>query len=290
MCALKGSGSQAAKIQIVEKLLVSTVYNPEESRYLVRTLIGNLRTGAVKLTLTSSLARAFSLSKPIGTREDRMDEARFFVTEADRSILAVEVAGDAAAEETGKGKGKGKSSSKKVSKSDLMLEVEARVSLGEKSLRKVWSRHPNYAQLIEALLEGGLDELEERVPLAIGSSHSSTCPLRRIDTVRRQAHLSNQCSERSLALSTKSSRASAALHSSPKRSWTVNEDRFTSPSSRPKESRRGKADFTSRKKEKSERRFGVGSSLVISRIRLECFLISCLRSRSVPARCIPHTR
>ena len=172
MCALKGSGSQGSKISIVEKLLVSTVYNPEESRYLVRTLIGNLRTGAVKLTLTSSLARAFSLSKAVGIREDRVAEAKFFVAEGERKTLAAEVVGDAIGDETGKAKGNGKGSSKKVTKSELMVEVEARVSLGEKTLRKVWSRHPNYAHLVTALLEGGLDELEDRVPLAIGSSIS----------------------------------------------------------------------------------------------------------------------
>ena len=166
MCALSGSGSQGAKIGIVEKLLVSTVWNPEESRYLVRTLIGNLRTGAVKLSLTSALARAFSLSRPTGNREDRVDERNFFVTEKERAIIAGEVSGEVV-------EGKGKST-KKVAKSDLLLEVEGKVSLGEKTLRKVWSRHPNYGHLVAALLEGGLDELEERVPLAIGSSVSSS--------------------------------------------------------------------------------------------------------------------
>ena len=172
MCALKGSGSQGAKIAIVEKLLVSTVYNPEEARFLTRTLIGNLRTGAVKLTLTSSLARAFSLSRPAGMREDRVDESKFFVTAEERRTLAGRVVGEEDLEEGGKGtgRGKGKVLSKKVSKSDLLLEVEGRVLLGEKTLRKVWSRHPNYAHLIAALLEGGLDELEERVPLALGTS------------------------------------------------------------------------------------------------------------------------
>ncbi|KAL5334019.1 ATP-dependent DNA ligase [Aspergillus crustosus] len=59
----KGSGSQESKQRIVEKLLQDT-RDAEESRYVVRTLVQNLRIGAVKTTMLIALARALLLSKP----------------------------------------------------------------------------------------------------------------------------------------------------------------------------------------------------------------------------------
>ncbi|KAJ5155615.1 hypothetical protein N7492_008418 [Penicillium capsulatum] len=61
----KGSGSQETKQRIVEKLLQDT-RGAEESRYIVRTLVQNLRIGAVKTTMLIALSRAFLYSKPAG--------------------------------------------------------------------------------------------------------------------------------------------------------------------------------------------------------------------------------
>ncbi|KAJ5924515.1 hypothetical protein N7466_008702 [Penicillium verhagenii] len=61
----KGPGSQETKQRIVEKLLQDT-RGAEESRYIVRTLVQNLRIGAVKTTMLIALARAFLYSKPAG--------------------------------------------------------------------------------------------------------------------------------------------------------------------------------------------------------------------------------
>ncbi|KAJ5104102.1 hypothetical protein N7532_004631 [Penicillium argentinense] len=61
----KGSGSQETKQRIVDKLLQDT-RGAEESRYIVRTLVQNLRIGAVKTTMLIALARAFLYSKPTG--------------------------------------------------------------------------------------------------------------------------------------------------------------------------------------------------------------------------------
>ncbi|KAJ5925708.1 hypothetical protein N7454_008347 [Penicillium verhagenii] len=61
----KGSGSQETKQRIVEKLL-QDARGAEESRYIVRTLVQNLRIGAVKTTMLIALARAFLYSKPAG--------------------------------------------------------------------------------------------------------------------------------------------------------------------------------------------------------------------------------
>ncbi|KAJ5182082.1 hypothetical protein N7449_012229 [Penicillium cf. viridicatum] len=61
----KGPGSQEIKQRIVEKLL-QDARGAEESRYIVRTLVQNLRIGAVKTTMLIALARAVLYSKPVG--------------------------------------------------------------------------------------------------------------------------------------------------------------------------------------------------------------------------------
>ncbi|CAI7635791.1 unnamed protein product [Penicillium glandicola] len=65
IAASKGPGSQETKQRIVEKLL-QDARGAEESRYIVRTLVQNLRIGAVKTTMLIALARAFLYSKPVG--------------------------------------------------------------------------------------------------------------------------------------------------------------------------------------------------------------------------------
>ncbi|KAK9848181.1 hypothetical protein MYU51_016965 [Penicillium brevicompactum] len=65
----KGTGSQEAKQRIVEKLL-QDARGAEESRYIVRTLVQNLRIGAVKTTMLIALARAVLYSKPTGGNFD----------------------------------------------------------------------------------------------------------------------------------------------------------------------------------------------------------------------------
>ncbi|KAI5817501.1 hypothetical protein BZA77DRAFT_337815 [Pyronema omphalodes] len=61
---LSGKGSQDSKEGIIKKLLVSA--KQEEVRYLVRTLVGNLRIGAVEMTVLIALARAFCITCPPG--------------------------------------------------------------------------------------------------------------------------------------------------------------------------------------------------------------------------------
>lgn len=65
IAASKGQGSQETKQRIVEKLL-QDARGAEESRYIVRTLVQNLRIGAVKTTMLIALARAVVHSKPTG--------------------------------------------------------------------------------------------------------------------------------------------------------------------------------------------------------------------------------
>ncbi|KAI5293568.1 hypothetical protein KEM52_005421 [Ascosphaera acerosa] len=112
----RGVGSQEAKQSIIEALLRDT-RGPEESRYVVRTLSQHLRIGAVKATMLIALARAFLYSKPPGAD---------FATHA-------------------------RSDSAKLRKEEL-----TDLYLGAEEIVKAsYARHPNYADLVPALLRVG---------------------------------------------------------------------------------------------------------------------------------------
>ncbi|KAA8646228.1 hypothetical protein EYZ11_001513 [Aspergillus tanneri] len=115
----KGSGSQEIKQRIVEKLL-QDARGAEESRYIVRTLVQNLRIGAVKTTMLIALARAFLYSKP--------DHAKFSVHS--RQELA------------------------SLKKEDL-AEI---YSNAEEIVKASYARHPSYNDLVPCLLEIGITE------------------------------------------------------------------------------------------------------------------------------------
>ncbi|OJK05175.1 hypothetical protein ASPACDRAFT_56565 [Aspergillus aculeatus ATCC 16872] len=115
----KGSGSQEAKQRIVEKLL-QDARGAEESRYIVRTLVQNLRIGAVKTTMLIALARAFLYSKPEGAEfavQPQQDMARL--------------------------------------KKEELAEV---YSNAEEIVKASYARHPNYDDLVPCLLESGVTE------------------------------------------------------------------------------------------------------------------------------------
>lgn len=63
-----GTGSTNAKFNLVTKLLVAS--RGEEARWLVRTFHSHLRIGAVKKTLSSAIARCFSLAEQSGKVEE----------------------------------------------------------------------------------------------------------------------------------------------------------------------------------------------------------------------------
>ena len=72
MCALKGAGVTNQKAALVQKMMVAA--KGEESRFLGRTLVSHLRIGAVRLTVTTALARCFCLIGP-GRSEHGIDKA-----------------------------------------------------------------------------------------------------------------------------------------------------------------------------------------------------------------------
>lgn len=115
----KGPGSQETKQRIVEKLLQDT-RGAEESRYIVRTLVQNLRIGAVKTTMLIALARACLFSKP-----DKGEFTPYSIQELSR-LKKEELAGI--------------------------------YSNAEEIVKSSYARHPNYNDLVPCLLEIGVTE------------------------------------------------------------------------------------------------------------------------------------
>ncbi|KAE8146550.1 ATP-dependent DNA ligase, partial [Aspergillus avenaceus] len=113
----KGSGSQENKQRVVEKLLQDT-RGAEESRYIARTLVQNLRIGAVKTTMLIALARAFLYSKPDGTG---------FETRSVEELARL--------------------------KKEELAEV---YSNAEEIIKASYARHPDYNDLVPCLLEIGV--------------------------------------------------------------------------------------------------------------------------------------
>ncbi|GAA5991741.1 hypothetical protein JCM11641_004849 [Rhodosporidiobolus odoratus] len=194
---LKGTGVLTQKTSLVKKLLLSA--QGEQVRFVVRILVANLRIGAVRLSLLTALSRAFCVAKPremgVAKKEEntkeREKERTFWVTEEERDELTKIEARDAVIASTkaeksnsnSKGKGKGKATSKttttayltkpKKDKTPLELQVEERFVKAERTVRRVYARHPNLGHLVEALLvEGGaqgVDGVEARLGVSVGT-------------------------------------------------------------------------------------------------------------------------
>lgn len=143
----KGTGAGRLKGDIVRRLLVQA--KGEEVRYLVRTFVSHLRIGAVRLTLLTSLARAFVLS-----RKDSWSEALHATKEELANVRPVPIKG-----------GKNKVNEEP---NDSWAAFQAKLAEGTAILRRVYVRHPNYEDILSALVSHGLDDLERRVPLSVG--------------------------------------------------------------------------------------------------------------------------
>ncbi|CAO1636811.1 unnamed protein product [Sympodiomycopsis kandeliae] len=149
-----GAGSTNAKLNHVTKLLVAS--RGEEARWLVRTFHAHLRIGAVKKTLSSAIARAFSLIE----EGENQDPNEFQVGHAERQgILA-------------------NPTKPKERQNPRRLLVMSKFIKAEKLVREVLARHPNFTSLLEALSgrgeatasmqQHGLPHLSSLVPLRIG--------------------------------------------------------------------------------------------------------------------------
>ncbi|WEW55185.1 ATP-dependent DNA ligase [Emydomyces testavorans] len=115
----KGTGSQENKQRLVEHLL-RDARGPEESRYIVRTLVQHLRIGAVRTTMLIALARAFLYSRP--------SSANFSIySRADLTKLKRE-------------------------------ELTGLYARAEEIIKASYARHPNYNDLVPCLLETGISD------------------------------------------------------------------------------------------------------------------------------------
>ncbi|KAJ9101148.1 hypothetical protein QFC21_003366 [Naganishia friedmannii] len=143
----KGSGAGKAKGEIVRKLLVQV--KGEEVRYLV--------------TLLSAMARAFSLTRSATAATASGEDSPYHVTQAE--LDAVMRAGPSDA----KGKGKAKVEPEvEAARERVEGKLVAATALVRKVYLKNSVRHPNYDDILAALLERGFDDLSDRVPLSVG--------------------------------------------------------------------------------------------------------------------------
>lgn len=150
LTGLKGSGTVNKKADIVQRMLVAA--KGEEVRFLVRTLVSHLRIGAVRLTVTASLARAFCLIPPSKLESSNGTVDAFYITPEERKEV------------------KAVAKTAKEGKDDpRRLELMERLAKAEGLVREVYVRHPNYDNIIPALLSVGLSGLSDAIPLQVGT-------------------------------------------------------------------------------------------------------------------------
>ena len=149
IAACKGQGANKEKQKIVEKLLLAA--SGEEVRYLTRTLFQNLRVGAVRTSILTALARAVVFTPPEGVT-DQTIQCNGELFRIDPQVISQILPFNA----------KGK---KRSSEQDQIISLLQRA---ENLVKQVYAKHPNFDQIIPALLENGLNSLSERVPLIVG--------------------------------------------------------------------------------------------------------------------------
>jgi DNA ligase-1 len=145
---VKGKGAMTQKQAIVEKLLVAA--KGEETRYLVRTLSQHIRVGAVRTTVLAALARALVLT-PLPITNSTPSASSY--TSFPKLVAQVSRAS---------------TSSSRKREDSAKTQLLEKFAVAEALLKKVFVRHPNYDHIVSAILEVGLDGLEENVLLSVG--------------------------------------------------------------------------------------------------------------------------
>lgn len=115
----KGPGSQETKQGVVERLLRDS-RDAEESRFIVRTLVQHLRIGSVRATMLVALARAFLYSRPANAG----DTFHVHCLNTGTSVTTEQLG-------------------------NFHLEAE-------ETVKACYARHPNYSDLVQALLQVGV--------------------------------------------------------------------------------------------------------------------------------------
>ncbi|KGB75504.1 DNA ligase 1 [Cryptococcus deuterogattii R265] len=142
---VKGNNSGKIKNELVRKLLIRA--KGEEVRFLVRSIIGNLRIGAVRLTLLTALARATTMIRlPADLKQT--------IIPLPRTTVKVD--------------GNDKRSVITKARPDVARDTAETLCLDAiRIVRKVYVRHPNYGDLVAGLKEG-VENLEDKVPVSVG--------------------------------------------------------------------------------------------------------------------------
>lgn len=148
IAACKGQGAAKEKQKIVERLLLAA--SGEEVRYLTRTLCRNLRVGAARTSILTALARAAALTPP-ETVQEQLIQCNGESFRIDRQFITRMLPSNS----------KGK---KRDDEQD-----QAILQMAENLVKQVYAKHPNFDQIIPALLELGLNTLSERLPVTIGA-------------------------------------------------------------------------------------------------------------------------
>ncbi|KAG6888092.1 hypothetical protein C0992_009631 [Termitomyces sp. T32_za158] len=143
----RGQGTAKEKEKIVEKLLLAAT--GEEIRFLTRTLAQNLRVGAVRATILLALSRAMVLTPSTHLNDKAIEPSLHVTTELLENYKPT----------TGRKRGAVDPAS------DVLA---AKFGFAESLIKRVYVQHPNYEDIVMALLQGGLDSLEEKVRLTIG--------------------------------------------------------------------------------------------------------------------------
>ena len=154
ICRSKGEGVAKIKQSLVEKLLVAT--RGEETRFLARTLAQHIRVGAVRTSMLTALARAMVLTRPPSLSEFPDGSSYFIPPHTLSSILSLQNV-------TMSRKGKNKESD-----DPIRTMASAKYAKAETLVKSVYVKHPNYDHIVRALLDYGIEKLNDTVSLSIG--------------------------------------------------------------------------------------------------------------------------
>jgi DNA ligase 1 len=175
IASAKGGGSQKIRQGAIERLMLSAVgsswksrksssyidLNPhllgEEPRYLVRTLVHNLRVGAVRTTILSALARAVTLTPPresIQSDHSGVCNVNLADLELVKGVLKTQEL------PTRTQLRKGQPNGKKGQNDEFTMaheRIQAALKGAEIILRRAFAQHPSYDDITTVLLEHGIE-------------------------------------------------------------------------------------------------------------------------------------
>lgn len=154
----RGNGAQSQKQGLVERLLLSA--KGEEVRFIMRTLSMHLRVGAVRTTSLTAFARAAVLARPPQAPSESLLAPYFATPEELARVLPLP---------DKKGKRK--------EEDEARMSIVAKMGAADALLRSVYVKHPNYETIVREFLAGGLEGIEERVALTVGTSLSLSLSL-----------------------------------------------------------------------------------------------------------------